>query len=466
MGFFRDIRLMTLLLWLMILVLLGMLGFAFYQGYRIHQYTVTNVFNYGVFVDDIHLGGMTRYEAEEVIVKNYRLFIGQVMVTLEFDDETVIVNDLDIMPSERIQQTLDEAYRIGREGTPTENLAVIQRLPHEPIYLYTSKEYRYDALEERLIELLEEKTVPPRNARVVGFDPHAQKPEHRFTFSYEEAGKTYRMNHLLKRVTNEIENRSYGVIPVDYDDIAPAITVEDLKKHNTKIDTSTTELTQDTDRNHNILLACESISGFALGSDEVFDLNKLVGERTKSRGFERALNAEFMLSRNTGIGQVASTLYQAALKSDMRIMERHANLHVMDYTEVGMDALVDENHNLVFKNPHDTPVYVIMWADDVQGILAAEIYGAPLKDGVHISIEVETDMDVEPSGEIQIIPTLYLEQGQTKSVAALSGAECRSYRVYKDKDDKVLERQLLYEDYYEPLQGRIYYHQNDPPPTT
>ncbi len=466
MGFLRDIRLMTLLMILLIVVVVGMIGFAFYQGYLINQYTVTNVYNYGVFVDDIHLGGMTRYEAEEAVLDNYKFQLGSVQVTLRFQDEIITLYDVDMIPTECIHETLDQAYNIGREGTPTQRLRTIQQLPHEPVYLYTSKELKYDALENELKALFEIKTKPPKNASVVRFDPHATKEEHRFTFSYEEMGKTPRYDLAWERVRDEIESRSYGIVVVAYNEVEPAVTVENLKEHNKKIDACSTKLTDDADRNHNIILACDAISGYVLGPEETFDFNLVVGERAEERGFEKALNEQFELKYDVGVSQAAGTLYYTAVQSGMKILERHANPFVVPYMPCGTDAFVDDDaHNLMFKNPHETPVYIIMWADDVHGTLTAEIYGAPLADSMTIDIIVDTVEEIDPEEEIQLVPSEHLEQGETQSVEAQKGAICHSYRVYQDKDGNEINRELLYEDRYEPLHGRLYYHHGDPPPT-
>ena len=65
-----------------------------------------------------------------------------------------------------------------------------------------------------------------------------------------------------------------------------------------------------------------------------------------------------------GICQGSSTLYIAALKAGMEIVERYNHSMPSSYCPIGLDATVDYgNLDFRFSNPLETPVYISAWMD-------------------------------------------------------------------------------------------------------
>src|ERR1051325_3414821 len=75
----------------------------------------------------------------------------------------------------------------------------------------------------------------------------------------------------------------------------------------------------------NITRAGLSVSGTILKSGEVFSLNEIAGPYSRERGFlpERSLSeAHVVETPGGGVCQVASTLYNAAKRAGLEIVER------------------------------------------------------------------------------------------------------------------------------------------------
>ncbi|MDS1029240.1 VanW family protein [Bacillota bacterium LX-D] len=93
----------------------------------------------------------------------------------------------------------------------------------------------------------------------------------------------------------------------------------------------------------NITLAMHKISGYILEPQEVFSFNQVVGPRTKATGFKIAKifeNRQVVSGYGGGICQLSSTLYQAALKANLVITERHSHSLSVKYIPRGKDATV------------------------------------------------------------------------------------------------------------------------------
>ena len=74
----------------------------------------------------------------------------------------------------------------------------------------------------------------------------------------------------------------------------------------------------------NITLAAKSVDGVVLKPSGSFSFNKLIGARTKRRGYERALNGRGVKVYGGGVAQLASAIYLAIKDSDLfKITEKY-----------------------------------------------------------------------------------------------------------------------------------------------
>ncbi|MBI1756916.1 MAG: VanW family protein [Fimbriimonas ginsengisoli] len=115
-------------------------------------------------------------------------------------------------------------------------------------------------------------------------------------------------------------------------------------------------------RNNNIRVAAGKLNGTVLMPGEQISFNTTVGRRTIRAGFQDAgifKNGKHDHGIGGGICQVSSTLYNAALLSDLKIVRRHNHSMPVAYLPVGRDATVDYGQfDLVLENPYPTPVAI------------------------------------------------------------------------------------------------------------
>jgi vancomycin resistance protein YoaR len=122
----------------------------------------------------------------------------------------------------------------------------------------------------------------------------------------------------------------------------------------------TTLLDQSKSRLHNITLASEKIDGFVLQPGQVFSFNEVVGQRLPERGFKKAIvliKGKRGYEEGGGICQISSTMFNAAEKAGMEIVERHSHSKDVHYLPLGRDAaIVYGEQDFKFKNTRDFPV--------------------------------------------------------------------------------------------------------------
>ena len=114
---------------------------------------------------------------------------------------------------------------------------------------------------------------------------------------------------------------------------------------------------------HNANLAAKAVNNIILMPGQSFSFVKSVGSWTADKGYKRApvsYDGELVNSWGGGVCQTSTTLYNAALLSGMKIIERHRHHWPARYAPLGRDAAVAYmDIDLKFKNILPKPVKII-----------------------------------------------------------------------------------------------------------
>ena len=148
--------------------------------------------------------------------------------------------------------------------------------------------------------------------------------------------------------------------------------------------------TNSENRNNNLRLACASINGLVLMPGDVFSYNDALGKRTTEAGYKAAgayVDGQTVMELGGGICQVSSTLYYAALLSDLEIVTRSAHSFVSSYIPYGMDATVSwGGPEFRFSNNTNYPIRIEAEVSD--GYVKVSILGTDEKD-YYVKMEYE-----------------------------------------------------------------------------
>ena len=212
----------------------------------------------------------------------------------------------------------------------------------------------------------------------------------------------------------------------------------------------------DRDRTTNLVLACQKINGKVLMPGEIFSYNETLGPRTYSAGYRDAKvyeSGQVVDGIGGGICQISSTLYNAALMSDMKIIERRNHQFVTSYVGAGRDAtVVYGSTDFRFKNTRTYPIRIV--ASAKSGVATVSIFGIKEADREYTySFSTKT---------ISTIPytTKYVEDSSLapgKEVVKQKGANGLVTQTYMTKmlNGKVVSTELLSKDTYSAMQKII-----------
>lgn len=137
-------------------------------------------------------------------------------------------------------------------------------------------------------------------------------------------------------------------------------------------------LNRDNERMENIRLAVKKTDGYKLKPGETFSFNKIVGKRDSANGFKVAaviINGDYGEDMGGGVCQVSSTIFNAADKAGLQIIERHSHSRAVKYVPAGRDAAVSYDYlDLKFKNNKNYTVQIKLSVEGTK--LRASIYKA------------------------------------------------------------------------------------------
>ena len=455
----------------LIILLVAALGTGGYFAVTNYQHTkkisekvepYNELFCPGVYVDGIHLGGMTYEQAMNSVQSQIQQRHDAWKVSLNYNGAKVIEINADMLQF-NVDPTdvLAQAWQQGHSGDQEQRYDEMSRLEKEPYQAFTAKpEGNTGIIDQKLAQIKAAIDTPAVNAEMTGFDWSLIYP---FIFTDESYGRSLDTEPIKERLYQMASTMESGELTLEPERLIPSVTKADLMKHYklrsdvyTPIDRHSSE-----NRNNNIKRAFELINGYKLEPGRTFSFNKVVGERTESRGFYEAVEYvydEHVIGIGGGVCQASTTVYQAAVCAGLQIQNRVPHSDSVSYCEYGKDATVywfkgGKKIDFTFKNNTDQDIYILALVQtDPQNkkrlIARVIIYGEDMGDTRY---ELETV-------EVETLPCLLQPRyvsSKEETAKAKEGHVVDSYRVEYTNGAET-DRIKLFRDTYDPKPEKIY----------
>ncbi|MDE2125552.1 MAG: VanW family protein [Armatimonadetes bacterium] len=200
-------------------------------------------------------------------------------------------------------------------------------------------------------------------------------------------------------------------------------------------------------RKSNIALAARHINGTTLAPGQIFSYNNVVGPRIEQDGFKTApviIKGELVPGMGGGVCQVSSTLYNAVLLADLKVVRRAHHAFPVHYLPPGRDATVAWGSiDFRFANSMATPICI--FASAWHNRLTFSIYGKK-QAGRDVDIEL-ADRSVQPVA-VERVKDPALPPGRV--VVKDKGHPSIHVTVYRvtRENGEVVSRQLISRDHY------------------
>ena len=412
-----------------------------------------DTFYYGVHIDGVHIGGMTRAEAKAALTQNAAYTDQQFSLNVTIDGKTWTITQEQLPLSRNIDAVLDEAYAIGRQGmletlngsgTPFEaRYQQVSSIAQEGAYLYTQITYDKATVRELAQTLSERVSTQAQDATIYQFDFATRS----FQFTAEQMGQTIDSEEIYNAIVSRMDARNYSAITLSTVKTAPSVTAAQLNQSFGLISTYSTSTgnLKGYNRTKNIELACAAITG-TLESGQTFSFNSTTGRRTVDKGYLPAgaiAQGSSVEEVGGGVCQVSSTLFNAAAMANMEIVYSSPHAWPSTYVDPGRDATVDwqsyqslsESLDFKFKNSSDYPIYIVAYVTgsnyNKDCKCTVEIYGITFTDGLTIDLKTELVSTTPAPTDVERRLNTELEYGTEKVIRkARDGYVYKTYRVY------------------------------------
>jgi len=439
---------------------------AVIAGVSSHMSKVTSKEGYftGVQVEGIELGGLSKEDAQMKLDEFWtNLTATEVEIGVGDKTEKITLGELGLTYTN--QEVLADAYALGREGSMFQNYLDIKNLEKnvENFKLVFAFE------EETLQNVLKEKTASyedkMQNAglkRVNGSFVITEEKDG-VVFNYEESAKLF-----VEKVTTDWEDRAAFKIDMVTQVEKAQYTKEMMEKVKDKIGTfSTSYSSSASGRKKNVKAGASFINGNVIYPGETFSVHDVVTPFTYDRGYAMAgsyLNGETVESMGGGICQVSTTLYNAVLRAELEIVERHEHSMTVGYVQLSADAAIAGTYkDFKFKNNLDTPVYIEGIANG--STLTFTIWGEETRPSNRtISFVNEVLSTTSPTEKEEKDPTL--EEGVRKVISkGHTGYKTKLWKIVK-VDGKQTDKILVNSSSYMMSPTKVAVGTKKPEPTT
>ncbi len=258
-----------------------------------------------------------------------------------------------------------------------------------------------------------------------------------FDYISDQNGAQVDFIDLFHAAWAQLESGESATVQVQIKAIPAAVSEVSLRESIMALSTCETELAVEEGELARTLL--DAVNGYVLSVGGTIDLKALLYQGVRVPAQEQAV-----------VSQIAGTLYDALLLAGANKVERHPNARPVEYLPIGLDAALDDAHNLIMRNDARFPLYVLAaWQE---GKIKIEVHGRPGNLDETVRIRSVIVKPIEPPSTPLFIDDPTLPAGKQQLVtAAQEGYRVSSYREVL-RDGKVVINELLAMDVYPAVQ--------------
>ena len=396
----------------------------------------------GVYAGEISLSGMTREEARTA-VQSYVDSLGSSSIVLHvMDGNTVSVTAAELGLGCGNPDLVEDAVNLGKTGKVVVRYKALKDLEHQnKVY-----DIAFSFDKEAIASVVENKCDA---FNVEAVDAHLKRVDGSFVIEEGQTGivvdNTASENAIYEYLTTQWKGGD-GAVDLAVTEEVPKGNAEELSKVKDVLGTFTTSFSSSgRDRSATVTNGCNLINGATILPGETFSTYEAVSPFTESNGYYMAgsyLNGQVVDSIGGGICQVSTTLYNAVLKSELQVDERHNHSMIVGYVKPSMDAAIAESAGKDFKFTNNTgyPIYIEGYTSNKN--ITFTIYGVETRDPGHVvTYESEVLETIQPNSE-SIVQTTSQPIGFVEVQSAHIGYKARLWKVVTENGVEVSREQI------------------------
>lgn len=404
----------------------------------------------GIQIEKVDVGGMTKDEAKKVLDERFNKKLLNEKIEIIYKDKKIILDYKNLEVHYDVDKSVDEALNFGKKGNIITKTLAKWKMKDNIHDIKLNLIWNKTAVEKEVKKLAEGINIQPVDAKI-SYNGST------FSVTGDKSGQAVNEKKLVEIINSAISSNE-NEIPIDIpiEVLKARINREMLMNIKINISSFTTSFNKkNINRTENLRIAANFINGTLVLPGEIFSMNKALGPRLESKGYKEApviINGTLTSGLAGGICQVTTTVYNAAILANFKIVERRPHGILVSYVEAGRDATISGNTiDLKFKNTNKYPIYINTVMD--KSTLTVNFFGA--EEHPDQKIEISTEIYETIPADVEYIYDEELRENVKKvEQKPINGAKSRTYRkVYVNGE--LISSELLSRDTYKITKGRI-----------
>ena len=387
----------------------------------------TFVFADKTTVSGIDISGKTVKEAKALLEQKRTSFIKPFTLT-------VSINDAD---AQLDQTKFKYTYNIDEVVGQIEEDAKAGRSTSKQTYTVTAS-VTDESVADAVDALCEQYNAEPKNARVSSFKPFA---DDRFTFEEAKKGCKIDGEDLKAQISSALRDGGDSMtVNAKTEQTDAEVSAAFLKQNIVKLGSYETYSTNTENATSNMHVALEACNGSVIEPGEKWSFNDNTGDTNlESLGYKSAnviSGGKITQGIGGGICQASSTIYNAAIRSNMTIVARYNHAWPSSYVPVGLDATINYPYlDLVLQNASSYQMF--LECKEEGGTLYATFWG--WQDPSYDEITVESHEGEYGKDTYKAYATrFFYKNGEMVKKEALPESEYDIYRSSSDDNTETI----------------------------
>ena len=350
-----------------------------------------------VYIGGVNVSGMTEEQATKAVEEKLGKGTGG-NYTVKIGDETTTATAENFGMEWTNREVVHEAMEVAKGGNLIKQYKDKKDLQVEPKNFEVAYAPNEQAVKTYVEKLAEE------------YNRDAEEGDITFANGYPEVtggetGIAVNVDQSVSSIMKALEGDGTELTVVA-EVQKPSVTKEELSQVKDVLGTATTYYGSSYERNTNVEVGASKINGTLIMPGETFSVTAAVTPFNADNGYYPAPSYESGQVVDTyggGICQVSTTLYNAVLKAELQVDERHNHTMLVSYVDPSKDAAIAEGlMDFIFTNNTDAPIYI--YGVGYQGTLNFTIYGHETRDpNRSISFRSETLSQTDASTNVKLV---------------------------------------------------------------
>lgn len=383
-----------------------------------------------VEIGKVDVSGMTSTEAEEAI-KAYADEVGQKQITLKTEDASIQVSASDLGFSADAGDSVDSAVGYGRKGNLLQRFADQQSIDAGKKKCLTLS----TTADETKVRAFLEKNESSLVSEPV--DGTLKRENGEFTYVAGKSGHELDMDASVEAIMNYVSSGDYDstdTVELVTEEKKPRGTKEELSVVKDVLGKYSTDYSASSSaRAQNVQNGASKINGTLLYPGDKFSVAAALNPMTAENGYAPAPsyeNGSVVDTYGGGICQVSTTLYNAVIRSELKVLKRSAHSMMVHYVQPSQDAAIAGTYkDFQFQNNSKYPVYIEGVASG--GIITFTVYGKETRDPSR-TVDFESETTDTIKAKTKIVADSSLPVGTvTETTSPKDGLKARLMKIVK-----------------------------------